>query len=270
MQDQLFNIFRSLSARLVAVGVVSSVATNALAHDFVILPSQFSASRGTPLNVDLTIAGKFPKLEIAVPADRIKEISVVESPKMGFEIVGAGPQSLITRFVGNAPGLAVLSARLRPAEVNYAEAKIAGILEEYQMASETVALVEALPRPRTLKVLSSRFAKSFVCVERCDGGADPTKPIGHNLEFVAADMKARVFVLHANGAPLPDYPVVVAEPDGTRHHAKTSAAGAVTVKAGLTGPAMLFAAVMRPPSGTSERFVLDLASLTLPNQGWSK
>lgn len=266
MPYKLLAIFTKIKARLVAVGLLSSLATGVLAHDFFILPTQFIAGRGMPLMVDLTIASKFPKLENTVAADRIAELSVVDNQKIGFEIVEAGPQSLITRFVGNTPGLAILNARLRPAEVNYAEGRIAGILEEYQVSPEAVKSVERLPRPRTLKVLSSRFAKSFVCVERCDGGADPTKPVGHSLEFVAVDMKAKVFTLHANGVPLPDYPVVVAEPDGSRHHIKTSAAGKVVVPAGLTGPAMLFAAVMRPPSGASERFVLDLASLTLARQ----
>lgn len=262
MPYKLSNIFSKIKVRLVAAGLLSSFATGALAHDFFILPTQFIADRGTPLMVNLTVAGKFPKLENTVARDRIAELGVVDSQKIGFEIVEAGPQSLITRFVGNAPGLAILNVRLRPAEVNYAEGRIAGILEEYQVSPETVKAIERLPRPQTLKVLSSRFAKSFVCVERCDGGTDPTKPVGHSLEFVAADMKARVFTLHANSAPLTDYPVVVAEPDGSRHHIKTSAAGKVVVPAGLTGPVMLFAAVMRPPSGVSDRFVLDLASLT--------
>lgn len=266
MPYQLLNIFSRLKARLAAVGLLLSIATGALAHDFFILPTQFNASRGVPLMVDLTIASKFPKIENTVAADRIAELSEGVNRKIVFEIVEAGPHSLITRFVGNAPGMVILNARLRPAEVNYAEGRIAGILEEYQLSPETVKSIERLPRPRTLKVLSSRFAKSFVCVERCDGGTDPTKPVGHSLEFVAVDMKARVFTLHANGSPLTDYPVVVAEPDGSRHHIKTSAAGTLVVPAGLTGPAMLFAAVMRPPSGVSERFVLDLASLTLARQ----
>ena len=250
-------------ARIATVFLFSMVATGASAHDFFILPSEFVAARGVPVKVDLTIASKFPKLENIVAVDRITELRAVDAQRVVFETVGPGPQSLITRFLGNAPGLAILDARVRPVEVNYAEERIAEILEEYQVSSETVKSVEQLARPRILELLISRFAKSSVCVDRCKGGTDPTKPLGHNLEFVAVGTAARTFTLHANGEPLPHYPVVVAEPDGTRHRARTTAAGHVEVPAGLTGPVMLFAAAMQSPSEGSERFALDLASLTL-------
>lgn len=266
----MFHQFRFLpstfKARLAGVCLLSMVATGASAHDFFILPTEFVTARGVSLRVDVTIASKFPELENAVPADRIAELRVVGDQRAVFETVGPGPQSLISRFLGDAPGLAILSARAMPREVEYTEERIDGILEEYQVSPEAVRSVEGLPRPRTLKVLSSRFAKSFVCVERCEGGSDATQPLGHSLEFVADGGAARSFTLLVNGSPLADYPVVVATPDGARHRTRTSTTGGVEVPAGMTGPVMLFAAVMRPPSGGSERFALDLASLTLAGQ----
>ncbi len=250
-------------AGLAGACLLSMVATSASAHDFFIRPSDFLAARGAPLMVDLTIAGRFPDLENAVPLDRIAELRVVGDQGAVFEAVGPGPQSLKSRFRGEAPGLAILSARALPREVEYPEERIEGILEEYQVSPEAVRSVEQLPRPRTLKVLSSRFAKSFVCVERCEGGSDSTRPVGHNLEFVAVGGSADKFILLSHGTPLADYPVVVATEDGTRHRARTTTTGGVEVPAGATGPVMLFAAVMTPPIDPAERFVLNLASLTI-------
>ena len=259
----------SLLAGVVGVCLAAFVPAAASAHDFFILPTSFVTARGDPLMVDVTIASEFPELELVVAADRIAELRVVGDPQAMFEAVGPGPQSMRTRFRATEPGLAILSARAVPRDVEYPEDRIGGIMQEYQVSPEAVRSVDRLPRPRVLKAISSRFAKSFVCVERCDGGSDPTRPLGHSLEFVATSGSATSYTLLAKGAPLADYPVVIASADGTRTRTRSSAEGWVEVPAGLTGAVMLFAAVMTPPADGGDRFVLDLASLTLDVAGHS-
>lgn len=264
MMYRKFALTRSnMQACLAGIGLAVMVAGGASAHDFFILPTAFTTTTHGSLPVDVTIASKFPELEIALGADRVAELRVVGDPQATFKTAGPGPKSMKALFVGHTPGLAILSARGTPRDVQYPEDRIHGILEEYQVSPEAVRSVEALPRPRVLKALSSRFAKSFVCVERCEGGSDPTQPLGHSLEFVATKGAVKSFTLLSNGAPLANYPVVIANPDGTRSKMRTSSAGSFELPAGPSGPVMLFASVMQPPADAGGRFKLDLASLTL-------
>lgn len=250
-------------ACLAGIGLAAIATSSASAHDFFIMPTEFSVAQGETLMVDVTIGSKFPQAEIAVGPERIAELRVVGDPQASFKATGPGPKSMQTQFKGAEPGLAILSARTPPRDVQYAEDKIAGILEEYQVSPEAVRSVAALPSPRVLKAVSTRFAKSFVCVERCEGGSDPTKALGHSVEFVAIDGSAKSFTLLANGAPMTNYPAVIATANGERRHVRTSSKGSVELPSGLTGPVMLFAAVMQPPAEAGGRFKLDLASLTL-------
>ncbi|ATQ41686.1 DUF4198 domain-containing protein [Caulobacter mirabilis] len=263
MNRKLSPFLGKTQAFLAGVGLAAMVASSASAHDFFILPSAFTTAPHQSLPVDVTIASKFPEPEIAVAAERIAELQVSGTPQAVFKADGPGPKSMKAHFMGHAPGLAVLSARAVTREVEYPEARIHGLLEEYQVSPEAAKAVEAMPKPRVLKAFSTRFAKAFVCVERCDGGSDPTQALGHRLEFVAAKGSAKTFVLLAGGAPLADYPAVVVGRDGVRHRVRTSAEGRLELPAGLVGPVMLFASTMQPPADAGGRFKLDLASLTL-------
>jgi hypothetical protein len=252
-----------VQARLVGACLAALFASSASAHDFFIMPAKFKVERGAPLMVDVTIGSSFPGLTNPVPPERIAELRVVGGPQSVFEVEGPGSKSLKTHFKGDTPGLAILSARAVAREVEYPEERIAGIMEEYQVEPAAVKAVEALPRPRVLKALSTRFAKSFVCVERCDGGSDPMRPLGHSVEFIATDASAKSFTLLSKGAPLANYPVIIAKPDGVRSHLHTSAQGTIDLPGDVSGPMMLFAAVVKPPAEAGGRFTMDLASLTL-------
>ncbi|MBP6877575.1 MAG: DUF4198 domain-containing protein [Phenylobacterium sp.] len=254
---------RTLKTWLAGVGLAALVASSASAHDFFILPSAFSAAPGEALAVDVTIGSKFPQPEIVVGPERIADLAVVGGPQASFTAVGPGPKSMKTTLKGAAPGLAILSARTPAREVEYPEDRIGGILEEYQVSPETVRAVEAMPRPRVLKALSTRCAKSFVCVERCEGGSDPTRALGHSVEFVSADGSAKSFTLLSNGAPLANYPAVVVTAKGERRHLHTTDKGGLALPSDLAGPVMLFAAVMQPPAAADGRYTMNLASLTM-------
>ena len=263
MSGKFSLISTKIQARLGAACLATLLASSASAHDFFIMPAKFKVEPGSVLTVDVTIGSSFPGLTNPVPPERIAQLGVIGGPQAVFEVEGLGPQSLKTRFKGGAPGLAILSASAVPREVEYPEERIGGIMEEYQVDPAAVKAVEALPRPRVLKAISTRFAKSFVCVQQCEGGSDPTRALGHSVEFVASDASTKSFILLANGAPLANYPVVIAKSDGVRSHLYTAAQGAIELPADVSGPMMLFAAVMKPPGDAGGRFVMNLASLTL-------
>jgi len=87
------------------------------------------------------------------------------------------------------------------------------------------------------------------------------RPMGVDLEFVATGASADHFRLLSRGRPLADYPIDLVGADGKRGHLKTDGKGEVHLAANARGSMMLFAAVMTPPAG-SERFILNLSTLT--------
>ena len=158
------------------------------------------------------------------------------------------------------PGLLVTAVKSKPRDVEYAEDRIPLILEEYRFAPAAAAAVERLPKPRTWKVSSRRFAKTLVCVQQCAGNVGE-QPLDGTLEFVSRGAGLEHFQLIANGRPLADYPVDLVASDGKAQHIRSDGQGMVHVPATATGPLMLFAAVLTPPTGV-ERFTLDLSSIT--------
>ena len=147
----------------------------------------------------------------------------------------------------------------KPRDVEYGDDRIDLILGEYQVSAAARASVAALPRPRTLKVDSRRFAKTFVCRTTCEGVASIPEH-GFELEFVpiAPDR----FRLIQTGSPPADYPITIAGADGKRHEHRTNAKGEVAVGSDRKGPTMLFASTMTLPATPGAGFILRLTSLT--------
>lgn len=247
-----------------AAAILLFGAGSASAHDFFLKPAAFRAAPGSVLSVDVTVSSAFAELLTPVAPDRLREMRVSGGGRGAtLEPAGMGSKSLKLRFHGHEPGWAVLSVRTAPREVEYPEDRIGGIMEEYEVSPEAVRAVADLRRPRVLKVVSSRFAKSIVCVGLCEAPGQAVRPVGHDLEFVAVAGAPHTFRLLSEGQTLADYPVAVVGPDGVRRRLRTAAGGVVALPTEMKGPLMLFAAVMRPPASPSARFTLKLASLTL-------
>lgn len=239
-------------------------ASAASAHDFFLRPAAYTIAPGSVLSVDATVSAAFPELLNPVSMDRVRELRVSSGGKRAsLEAAGVGARSLKLRFHGRESGWAVLSIRTVTREVEYPEDRIGGIMEEYEVGPEAVRAVAALQAPRVLKVASSRFAKSLVCVGRCESIGEAARPVGHDLEFVAALGAPNAFRLLAGGKPLADYPVAVVGPDGERRRLRTTGGGGIELPSGTKGPVMLFASVMTPPTAAGARFALKLASLTV-------
>lgn len=235
----------------------------ARAHDFFLLPGSFVTEAGETA-VQATIGSRFPDPEIVVPADRIRALATSDGAALTTQ--GVGPKSLNLRLAATGPGLQVAGVALLPRDVEYAEDRIPLIMEEYEVAPEAVRAVDALPKPRSLKASSERFAKTLVCVRSCGDRSAATRPLGYALEFVAETGDLRRFRLLAGGRPLANYPVAIGLADGGRRKARTDAEGLLPLPTDARGAVMLFAATMDAPAEPGGRFTMRLTSLTLQKE----
>lgn len=237
-------------------------ASAAAAHDFFLLPEQFGAASAGDVKIQATVGSSFPTPEIVVTTDRLERVKAVGPGNPLVWIAGPGAKALNLQVIGARAGLVAVGLTTRPRDVEYAEDRIPLILGEYRVLPQAAAAVEALPRPRTWKVLSRRFAKTFVCVATCGDRAAVERSFGAHLEFVGRRSSSSHFRLLAAGRALANYPVDLVGADGKRRHLSTNARGEVRLPADARGTMMLFAAKLEPPAGAS-RFTLDLTSLTL-------
>lgn len=254
---------QTLVGALTALFVVSA-ARSAAAHDFFLIPQSHFSEQST-IDLDATISAAFPTLELTVAADRIADVQVLSSSRAArAEVVGAGEKSLRLRLRDAGKGLSVVAVQTVPREVDYAEDRIDGIMSEYEVSQDAIDAVGSLPRPRTLRAISTRLAKTHVCVIDCNDRTAAARAVGVGLEFVAASPRDDAsYRLLLNGGPMPNHPIVLAKADGARRRGSTDDAGQVALTEADRGILMLFAANMRPPSSSSDRFELQLTSLTV-------
>lgn len=243
-----------------ALAALVSAAT-ASAHDFFLLPGEFTTPRGGMVSIQATVGSSFPAPEIVITADRVERLFAAGNGRPRARVTGAGNKALNLEVTGAGPGLLVVGVASKPREVEYAEDRISLILEEYRVLPEAAAAVESLPKPRTWQVLSRRFAKTLICVESCGDRSVAERSFGAQLEFVASRSSDGHFRLLTGGVPIPNYPVDLVGVDGKRQHLTSDAGGYVHLPASARGTMMLFAARLQPPAGQG-RFTLDLTSLT--------
>ncbi|PZP18121.1 MAG: hypothetical protein DI607_05790 [Sphingomonas hengshuiensis] len=182
------------------------------------------------------------------------------SPKLS--VVSADADGLALRVDGAAAGTVVAAVSMKARDVDYGEDRIPLILEEYRIAPAAVASIERGRKPRTLRVVSRRMAKTIVCAATCDGMQTAVAPMGEGFEFVAADATGTRYRLMMNGRPLGSYPVDLADATGKRIKITTDANGEIAAPPAGAGLHMLFAAHMTLPKD-QERYSLDLTSLTV-------
>ena len=247
-----------IKVALLAAGL--GVSSAGFAHDFFLLPSEFTTSKAG-VNVQATVGSAFPTPETAVTADRAERVFAEGPGRPTLTISGAGDKALNLRLSGAHAGTVVAAVKAKDRDVEYGDDRIPLILEEYRVSPEAVAAINALAKPRTLKVLSRRFAKTLVCVQQCGDRAAARRALGADLEFVAAAQGVDHFRLLNRGKPLSRYPVDLVSGDGKRLHLLTDHKGDMHLPATAKGAMMLFAAVMTPPANGG-RFTLDLSTMT--------
>jgi hypothetical protein len=241
---------------LIAIALIATGAV-AHAHDFFLLPASFKPAGAT--TIAATVGSAFPNPEIVVTEDRIgSAIAKAANGSPRVAVTGAKDKAL-ELSLDACDGDTVVGVALKPRDVEYGEDRIDLILGEYQVSEAAKVAVAALPRPRTLKVDSRRFAKTIVCRAGCDSVA--AVPVhGFELEFVPVT-PGRFRLLQA-GSPLSRYPITIASADGKRHEHMTDAKGEVSLSGDLKGSIMLFASTMALPGSPGARFILRLTSLT--------
>lgn len=238
-------------------------ASSACAHDFFLLPDDFTPEVGQSVAITATVSAAFPKVETTVTADRMAEKSArVGGASTPLQFAGSGTSSRLTHSP-EGEGDAVLVVNLAAREVEYPHAQIETILHEYDLEGDAAAAARALPPTAPLRVSSSRTAKSVLCVRRCADHDDVRTPAGLPLEFVGSAAQPGAFVLLREGKPLPNHPVALVAADGQRRRVRTDAAGSVLAPVDRSGPVMLFAAVMERRSDPQARYKLTLSSLTV-------
>ena len=100
--------------------------------------------------------------EAAVPADRAERLFAIGNGAPKLTIAGPTATALGLTLTGARPGTLVAVAQAKGRDVEYGEDRIPLILEEYRVSPQAQAAVAALAKPRTLKVLSRRFAKTII------------------------------------------------------------------------------------------------------------
>ncbi len=246
-----------LAGAMAALGMTSAT----MAHDFFLMPNQFTATQPGPLRLQASVGSSFPQPTTVVTPDRVEQLFVNGAGKPQIAIIGPGEKALNLQLTAEGAGTIVAGIKTLDRDVEYAEDRIPLILEEYRVSPNALAAVEKLEKPRTLKVSSRRFAKTMLCVRQCDASGSAGRPMGVALEFIATGTSADHFRLLNLGQPLADYPVDLVNAEGKRAHLRTDSNGEVHIASEAKGSMMLFAAVMTPPA-KAERFVLNLSTLT--------
>ncbi len=231
------------------------------AHDFFLLPDQFQTTLANPVKIRATVGSTFPTPEVLVTVDRLDRLVATGAGTPKIRVAGSSPDALNLEVAGVRPGMLVATVTAKARDVEYAEDRIPLILEEYRLRPEAAAAVDKLARPRTWRVSSRRFAKTFVCVQRCNNRAEGERASDADLEFIGRGSSPDRFQLLRKGSPLATYPVDLVGSDGKREHLYTDERGEIRLPPASRGTMMLFAAFLVPPTG-SERFILDLSSLT--------
>jgi hypothetical protein len=232
------------------------------AHDFFLLPESFVIDSGNEATVMATVSAGFPTLEIVVDAERIAWVGAQGPGQPTLRIAAPASNAATLALSSAGPGLIVAGASTQPRDVEYGEDVVDLILAEYRVGPDAQAATDALPRPRTLRATSRRFAKTLLCITDCNDRSTAAQPLGMAFEFVAVDGSDDRFQLRRDGTPLADYPVDLVTADSTRSHLATDAQGQIRLPTDAQGAMMLFAAFMQPPQGEG-RFDMQLTSLTL-------
>ena len=241
-------------------------AGSAAAHDFFLVPEGFVGASGRPLIVHATSGSDFPALNIGSPRTRVAEVrAMIGGRPAAVAIQEQTAKSLRLAVSSGASGMGVVTLQTIWGESSWRPDMVDTYLEEHPFKADEVATVRRLlPKGATLQIRSRRLAKTLVCVRVC---TPPTKAAaGLEVELVPAfdagrTSPTRVQLLR-NGRSLAAYPVTVRFGHGKRQSLLTDKKGWVRLPAAMSGPVMLVAATLDPPTEPGGRFTTNNASLT--------
>ncbi len=249
----------------VAMGAGLLFAGSAAAHDFFLVPEGFAGTNGPPLIIHATSSSDFPALNVGSPRTRVAEVRATVGDRPATVEVQEQTKSLRLAVSSDASGMGVVTLQTIWGESNWKPDMVDTYLEEHPFKADEVAAVRRLlKKGSTLQVRSRRLAKTIVCVRVC---TPPTKVVaGLEVELVpefdaTGTTPVRVQLLR-NGRALAAHPVALRAAHGERMDFLTDDSGWVRLPPAVSGPVMLVAVTIDPPTKPGARFTTNNATLT--------
>jgi len=239
--------------------------TPALAHQTFLLPSQFVWQAGDTVDVVLTSALAFPNVEHGPKRDRIPFTAVVAGGEPVSDLAYEEAETFLKlRFTPEHSGLALIAMSSKPrfGEIKAEDAD--AYFDEIGADAATRQIFDALPGSPALNRSYAKHTKTFICIENCDVGREPSyAPTGQALEFIAMATEARAFQLLRDGNPLAGQRVTISSPDGASQETTTNENGVVEIDASLSGVVMVSSIWITMPDQPDGVYHSDYATLTI-------
>lgn len=242
----------------------------AFGHDTYLLPER-DWRGGTTMFVVLTSAETFPKLEFGPKRARVAD-TVVRGPdtNASLRVAREGAKALKLRLQTGRPGAYAVGLALGPRDIDLTPDKVALYLSEIDAPRAIRDAYAAQPEPRQWRETYEKFAKIFVCHKTCGRNEALSEPSGLAAEFVALketlETERVSFRLLSAGAPVADQAVAIVNRKGRRVMVRTQPNGAFALPAGLAGPVLLSAVLLKAPASTNARYTSVFVSLTFDSR----
>ena len=244
-----------MRARELAAGwVVVTFVASAFAQETWMMPSSFSAKAGDEVRFDLSGGTVFPRLENAVPAERVATAGY----RLGRDTVALkNPEttgtSLVFRQVFPKDGVATVRLDLKPKGIELTDGDVAAYLDEIDASADIRSTWAGQKGRVPWKETYTKHAKTFVAV----GAATPDRSwatgLGAALELVPTTNPFTIQAGHdltvelqANLKPVSNLRVgLLIEGASNRVFRTTDADGRATFPIAKAGRAILFAVDLR-------------------------
>lgn len=256
--------------RFAVLGIVAALGLSAFgaafAHDTYLMPER-GWSGAKLMTVLLTSSEQFPRIEYGPKKARVVQTFAVGPDEAAqLSVAHEGAKALKLSLFAKRPGAYAVGVALGPRDIELTPTIVAHYFDEVDAPKDVRDAYSALPEPRVWKESYEKFAKALVCAQQCGSKQAFAKSTGLAAEFVAVEAtlgtKQPAFRLLKAGAPVADQPVAIVTKSGQRTMLRTSASGEIALPAGLKGPVLLSAVMLKPPAGTGAPFTSMFVSLT--------
>ena len=167
----------------VTAGALALVPTVAAAHDTWMLPVRFEVPPGTPVQLEVTSAMRFPTPESAPDPARVEASSIrLGGRTASLEILGATKSILRLRGVPSQPGVATFWLASRPRTLELKDAEVEHYLKGIG-AWETAGARWMSGGRKPWRETYVKFTKTFVRVGTAEDQSW-SEPVGLGLELV--------------------------------------------------------------------------------------
>lgn len=243
--------------------VLLLLAAPVAAHETFVAPAAPGVVN-VPLELRLSSTARFPRTETAILPTRITRMSAtIGTAAQPLRTGASRPTWLMLETRPATTGLMRVAVALGPKPIALSPAKVEEYFAEIEASPTVREAYAALPAPRQWSEFYTKHAKAFVCVAPCTDVGAAAVPVGHALEFVAADAGLARFVLLAQGKPLQGQPVQIVDANGAVTRTTTDADGHLDVPEAVARPLLLATTVLRPPAKPGGVFTSDFATLWL-------